>query len=80
MPKKAKAEQAPGKGNPSSWARPTGPTCSVPQAGGFYFGLGRNASYAAAAAGQIPTLKIGGRIMAIVAACERMVGLGSEAA
>jgi hypothetical protein len=57
------------------WARPTGPTCPVPQAGGFYFGLGRNASYAAAARGEIPAIKIGHRYRAIVAACERMAGL-----
>jgi hypothetical protein len=35
------------------------PTMPVPEAGKKYFGLGRNASYAAAARGEIPTIKIG---------------------
>jgi hypothetical protein len=47
------------------------PTISVPAAGKRYFGLGRNASYAAAARGDIPTIKIGSRIFAVVAAIER---------
>jgi hypothetical protein len=34
-------------------------TISVPEAGRKYFGLSRNASYAAAARGDIPTIKIG---------------------
>ena len=34
-------------------------TLSVPEAGRIYFELGRNASYAAAARGDIPTLKSG---------------------
>lgn len=47
------------------------PTMSVPAAGQRYFGLGRNASYAAAARGEIPTIRVGGRIFAVVAAIER---------
>jgi hypothetical protein len=46
---------------------------SVPEAGKKYFGLGRNASYAAAARGEIPTIKIGSRIFAVVAALERRI-------
>jgi hypothetical protein len=46
----------------------------VPEAGKLYFNLGRNASYAAAARGGIPTIKIGGRLLAVVAALDRMVG------
>jgi hypothetical protein len=34
-------------------------TMTVPDAGRVYYGLGRNASYAAAARGDIPTIKIG---------------------
>jgi hypothetical protein len=34
-------------------------TISVPEAGRKYFGLSRNASYAAAARGDIPTIRIG---------------------
>jgi hypothetical protein len=49
------------------------PTMSVPEAGKKYFGLGRNASYAAAARGDIPTIKIGSRIFAVVAGLERMI-------
>jgi hypothetical protein len=47
------------------------PTMSVPDAGRRYFGLGRNASYAAAARGDLPTIKVGGRIFVSVAALER---------
>jgi hypothetical protein len=48
-------------------------TMSVPEAGKKYFGLGRNASYAAAARGEIPTIKIGSRIFAVVAGLDRMI-------
>jgi excisionase family DNA binding protein len=34
-------------------------TISVPEAGHRYFNLGRNASYAAADRGEIPTVRIG---------------------
>jgi hypothetical protein len=34
-------------------------TISVPKAGKIYFGLSRNAAYAAAKRGDIPTIKIG---------------------
>ena len=37
-------------------------TMSVPKAGKIYFGLGRDASYVAAKRGQIPAIKIGGKI------------------
>jgi hypothetical protein len=50
------------------------PTMQVPEAGKQYFGLGRNASYDAARRGQIPTIRIGSRVFAIVAALDRMVG------
>jgi hypothetical protein len=50
------------------------PTMSVPQAGKKYFGLARNASYEAARRGEIPTVRIGSRLFAIVAKLDRMVG------
>jgi hypothetical protein len=50
-----------------------GPTMSVPAAGRKYFNLARNASYAAAARGEIPCLRIGGRLRAIVAKLDAMV-------
>jgi hypothetical protein len=50
----------------------TGPkTISVPHAGKVYFGLGRNASYNAAKRGEIPTIKIGGRLCVPVILLER---------
>jgi hypothetical protein len=48
-------------------------TLSVPDAGRIYFDMGRNASYAAAAAGQLPTIKIGSRLRCPVVALERMM-------
>lgn len=51
------------------------PTMPVPAAGRKYYGLGRNASYAAAKRGDIPTITIGRRIFAIVSAIERQLGL-----
>jgi len=46
---------------------------SVPEAGQRYFGLGRNASYAAATRGDLPTIKVGGRIFVSIPALERML-------
>jgi len=48
-------------------------TMTVPQAGRDYFGLGRGASYAAAANGQIPTIRIGRLLRVPVIALERML-------
>jgi hypothetical protein len=56
------------------------PTMPVPMAGQKYYGLSRNASYAAAARGEIPTIRIGGRIFAVVPAIERQLAeAGSKA-
>ena len=52
---------------------PPAKTISVPQAGKQYFGLGKNASYAAAARREIPVIKIGGRLRVPVIALERML-------
>jgi hypothetical protein len=54
--------------------KPQGPTTSVPVAGKYYFDLGKNASYAAAKRGDIPTMRVGGKLRAIVAILDRMVG------
>jgi len=52
----------------SEWEAKTLP---VPEAGRRYFGLGRNASYAAAKRGDIPTIQIGRLLRAPVVALER---------
>lgn len=46
---------------------------SVPEAGATYLGLSRNASYAAAARGEIPTIRIGRLLRVPVRAMERML-------
>ena len=47
-------------------------TYTVPQAGEI-LGIGRNASYEAARTGQIPTIRIGRRIVVPIIALERML-------
>jgi hypothetical protein len=48
-------------------------TMSVPDAGKEYFDLSRNGSYAAAARGEIPTIKIGKLLRVPVQALEQMI-------
>jgi hypothetical protein len=48
-------------------------TMSVPAAGKKYFNLSRASSYAAAARGQLPTIRIGRRLCVPVIALERML-------
>jgi hypothetical protein len=48
-------------------------TMSVPKAGKIFFNLGRDASYRAAKSGQIPAIWIGGKVLAVVPAIERML-------
>ena len=48
-------------------------TLDVPTAGREYFGLSRNGSYEAAKRGDLPVIKIGGRLRVPVAALERML-------
>ena len=48
-------------------------TISVPEAGRHYFGLSRNAAYAAAERGDIPTIKIGRLLKVPVRALEQML-------
>jgi len=47
-------------------------TISVPEAG-RQLGIGRSSAYAAAAAGQIPTIRIGGLLRVPVRAMERLL-------
>jgi hypothetical protein len=53
-------------------------TLSVPQAGKRYFGLSRNASYAAAQKGQLPIIRIGRLLRVPVRAMERMLDQASD--
>jgi hypothetical protein len=46
-------------------------TISVPEAGERYYGLSRNASYAAAARGDIPTVRVGRLLRVPIRAMER---------
>ena len=46
-------------------------TMSVPAAGKKYLGLSRNGSYAAAERGDIPTVKVGRKLLALVRVLER---------
>jgi len=57
-------------------------TMTVPEAGKRYFGLSRNASYAAAERGDIPVIKIGKLLRVPVRALEEMLNnpKGKEAA
>jgi len=54
-------------------------TISVPEAGRRYFDLSRNGSYAAAARGDIPTIKVGRLLRVPVRALERMLDKPSGA-
>jgi hypothetical protein len=55
-------------------------TISVPEAGRRYFDLCRNASYAAAARGEIPTVPVGRLLRVPVRAVERKLDRASEEA
>lgn len=54
-------------------------TVSIPDAGKLFYGLARNASYDAARRGDIPTVEIGGRKLAVVAPIAEKLGLRSTA-
>jgi hypothetical protein len=54
------------------------PTISVPDAGRLFFNLARNAAYEAAKGGDIPTIRIGGRIMVPVAPLAERLGLQTK--
>jgi hypothetical protein len=58
----------------SKQASATAPhTLSVPEAGKRYLGLGRNGSYNAAARGELPVIKVGGRLRVPVRRMEQML-------
>jgi excisionase family DNA binding protein len=54
-------------------------TVSVPEAG-RQLGVGRDAAYRAAALGQLPTIRIGRRLLVPRAALERLLAGGSQPA
>jgi helix-turn-helix protein len=54
------------------------PTLSIPEAGAI-FGLSRAASYEAARRQEIPTIRLGRRILVPTAKLRAMLGLGAEA-
>jgi hypothetical protein len=51
------------------------PTASVPDVGRVCYGLCRNASYAAAKKGDIPTIKIGGSVLVPTSALRKQLGI-----
>ena len=53
-------------------------TITVPEAGKRYFGLSRGSAYAAAANGQIPTIRIGKLLRVPIAAMERRLERAGE--
>lgn len=53
-------------------AQPARGTCDIPEAG-RRLGVGRNAAYEAARRGEIPTIRIGRRLLVPLAALERML-------
>ena len=55
-------------------------TISVPEAGKRYFNLSRNGSYNAAAAGAIPTVKVGRLLRVPIRTLERMLDRAGEPA
>ena len=48
-------------------------TMSVPEAGRFYFGIGRDSSYEAVKRGDIPVIRIGKLLRVPIVAMERML-------
>ena len=49
-------------------------TISLPEAGAVFFGLSRNGSYEAARRGDIPTIKVGGKMRVPVAPIAEKLG------
>ncbi len=46
---------------------------TIPAAGRKYFGIGRSAAYEAARRGEIPTIRIGRKLLVPIAALERLL-------
>ena len=61
--------------NPELEALLSKPTASVPDVGRICFGLARNASYMAVAKGDIPSIRIGGKIAVPTAPLRKMLGI-----
>jgi len=55
------------------------PTASIPEVGRVCFEMSRNASYAAARRGDIPTIQIGGLLFVPIAALRKKLGLEAVA-
>jgi excisionase family DNA binding protein len=53
-------------------------TLTVPEAGKEYFGLSKNASYAAVVRGEIPTIRVGRLLRVPVRALEAMLDRASK--
>ena len=53
-------------------------TITVPEAGKRYYGLSRDASYAAAQRGDIPTIRVGRLLRVPVRAMERLLDTAGE--
>jgi hypothetical protein len=51
------------------------PTATVPNVGRIVYDLCRNASYAAAKKGDIPTIKVGGKYFVPTAALRKILGI-----
>jgi hypothetical protein len=54
-------------------------TISVPKAGRLYFGLERDAAYAAARRGEIPVIRIGRTLRVPIVALDRMMEQAGKA-
>jgi hypothetical protein len=67
------AEAAPRATLPSSIATIERKTLSVPEAGKAYFNIEKDAAYAAARRGQIPTIKMGRTLRVPIVLLERML-------
>ena len=70
-PRNREARRHPEAAIERAWREET--TISVPRAGRV-LGVGRNSAYGAAQAGEIPTIRIGGRLVVPVAALRRKLG------
>ena len=55
------------------------PTTDVVTAGRVFYGLGESAAYAAARRGQIPTLRMGRKLLVPVRAVLKQLGMSEEA-
>jgi hypothetical protein len=55
-------------------------TLSVPEAGERYYGLSRNGSYAAAARGEIPTIRVGRLLRVPIKAMDQKLDQAGKAA